>query len=223
MKTEDGDKKLSVIGIGTPLSTWLTAAMTQDESATVTPGQRLRRLRELRDLSQERLAEKIGGISARTILRIEKGETELRPKRRRQFAAALGVPEAYFEGFIDLADLGLDDGDNSPATPDSARRGLAHLGYNPSEFFADVLLGMQRTYTEEGVPIGARELAAAAYDMHAEIISEASTPEDRDTEFAKQIRALRRYLRQHRIDILKSRQAGEEQPRDTGKVAGSSS
>ena len=192
--------------------------MTDRDDSADTPGDRLRALREARGLSQQGLAERMGGVSWRTILRLEKGETELRPKRRTQLAAALRAPESYFDGYIGLQQLGLADPDRPWDLPaeNAPAPAAGHLEYDAADFFADVLLTMQQVYTQEGVPIGARELASAAYQTHREIVAEAASPEVRDAEFAKQVRALRRHLRQHRIDILKARGAADGEIKSAG-------
>jgi transcriptional regulator with XRE-family HTH domain len=61
-------------------------------------GNKIRRLRDARALTQEELAEKVG-ITVAALSRIERNSAEPRPKTRRKLAEALGVePAELVEG-----------------------------------------------------------------------------------------------------------------------------
>jgi transcriptional regulator with XRE-family HTH domain len=61
-------------------------------------GDKIRRLRDKRALTQEELAEK-AGITVTALSRIERNNAEPRPKTRRNLAEALGVdPAELVEG-----------------------------------------------------------------------------------------------------------------------------
>ena len=79
-------------------------------------GRKIKRIRELRNFSQEFVADKIG-ISQSNYARIESNEVAITPERLQKIAEALNTTESVIKDFDENIIFNITQGDNSAAGP----------------------------------------------------------------------------------------------------------
>lgn len=79
-------------------------------------GTKIKKIRELRNFSQEFVADKLG-MSQSNYARIENNEVTVTPDRLHRIAEALNTSETIIEGFDDNVIFNITQGDNSAAGP----------------------------------------------------------------------------------------------------------
>lgn len=79
-------------------------------------GTKIKRVRELRNFSQEFVAEKIG-VSQSNYARMESNEVAISPERLQKIAEALNVEESIIKTFDENIIFNITQGDNSAAGP----------------------------------------------------------------------------------------------------------
>ena len=79
-------------------------------------GRKIKRIRELRNFSQEFVADKIG-MSQSNYARIESNEVAISPDRLQKIAEALNTTESVIKDFDENIIFNINQGDNSAAGP----------------------------------------------------------------------------------------------------------
>jgi transcriptional regulator with XRE-family HTH domain len=84
-------------------------------------GSKIKKIRELRNFSQEFVADKIG-ISQSNYARLENNEIAISSERLQKIAEALNTSESVIKGFDENIIFNITQGDNSAAGPNCAVR-----------------------------------------------------------------------------------------------------
>ena len=161
--------------------------------------------RDRRGWGVEDLAERLG-VSRQTVWKLETGRMQLTPRYLADLATVFGLPQAAFLadsfGLADTTTGNYGDQEDPQRKVTPSESPLEDL----SEFFADVQEALQQAYAEEKIPIGRRELARAAFQTFNEITAETTDPRERDKALGRDIKLRRRFLREHRTELLMASQ-----------------